>query len=543
MHRRLRLATAALALAVGALTACSGFAELPADPAASASPGALVAGDLPDVILSGDTAGTLAVSASQEFFTTAGIVVLTPADEASQVRAASIAMLLGVPALVMGDGADDAVATELTRLGTHTVLVVDGAEVPELGEDRPLLRAVQAPRELSALQVVLGHDLAGEEVIQPEDAVEAIADAQAPFDWLLTTESTQTPSPDASAPALADLPGLPPVLATARLADTVTVSDGGAHQVAALGTARAAGSAVVVTDEPVLADSAASARIYGLQPTRAVGVGDVGTLEALSYEVAVAATGTQLPGGGQLLLPGSVYVGVRGTAGSGFPDWDALASTAGQIADGEGVPTAEVITTVVTSSRGRSGTYSARAELAAIRDVVAVAQERGVMVLLAFQPGRESFLDQVQAYADVLGSPNVGLVLEPRWRLAESETPESHGGTFGDAEVAGVVDWLADLTRDAALPPKLVVVRSPVDASAMVTSRPEVNLVVQVDGEAVTPASDVPGAPAAVSAGQVWEGAVVPGPAWWGWWQGANAVSLGELQALNPAPVVVTSGS
>lgn len=537
-----------------ALAGCSGFEQLDADPPAPTAPGATVAMLDTDVLLGDEPAVQSAVAASQAFFATSGIVVLTASDGASQLRAASIAMLLGVPALLVGrDGtAPLAVVAELERLGTHTVLTVGDVVVPELSQDRPMLRAVQAPASIDGLQVVLGSELDGEAIVADGGELQAVADAREPFSWLLTHED---PEADASASpdALADLPGLPPTLETERLSGVVVVAERGADALVALGTARAAGAGIVLTDGGEIAqDPLATAAVFGLAPQRVVGVGDVGPLPTLSYRIRVAASGVDLPGGGQLVLPGKLYVSLRGLPGDAtfgpLGDQDQaetfarLTELAGEVdaavsAQTRVVPTAEVVTT---SLAGGSAT---RHPVDAITEFAEAAGAEGVAVLLAFQPGRESFVDQLMAYGPVLALPNVGVVLEPRSWLGD-----------GDGDIAAAVTWLADLVAGSALPPKLVVVRDPAEATQVVTDRPEVELVVEVDGSPVAPEGPTPAAGPdgvvpdpvpAVTAEQVWSAVVSEDAsddvAWWGWRQGENAATVPELLALDPRPVLISS--
>ncbi|GMA30923.1 hypothetical protein [Litorihabitans aurantiacus] len=175
-------------------------------------------------------------------------------------------------------------------------------------------------------------------------------------------------------------------------------------------------------------------------------------------------------------------------------------------------------------------------------------------VLLTFQPGRQSMVEQVALYDEVLRRPGVGVALEPAWRLQPGEVPGSGSGVVAADEVNAVVDHLAALTDEAALPPKMLLVRmanpgSVTDVGGIEADRVQVGVVLEVNGAGVTAPADPadPAAPAAVTPADVWgAGTALPwgpsqGRGWWGWGQGRNAVGITELQALVPAPVVVTS--
>ncbi|GMA30922.1 hypothetical protein GCM10025875_09140 [Litorihabitans aurantiacus] len=384
---RVAARAAAVLASLALLGACTGEVVLEADPATEVSAGASTTGDGDGVtILEGGSAGQLAIAASQAYFASAGIVVLTPADAGQQLRGASIAAILGLPVLVADE---DGVAAELERLETHTVLVLGGVEVPELSEDRPFLRAVPAPDRLDALQVVIGRDLSGETAVAPGGEVAALAELATPSDRLLVLEGEQASQDveptDGESENLADVPGLPPFLPAAPLTTDALVTDGGPGQIAAVGTARAAGAGVVVTDDG-LTDPAAVEALGALEPRRVVGIGDVGPPEDFSYRARVAASGVELPGGGQELVGDKIYVGLRGAPGApelgslGAQDvpatiarLDELAATSG--ASGTAVPTAVLLTTVASATPGSDGSYSGKRSLEDVISFVDAAEE------------------------------------------------------------------------------------------------------------------------------------------------------------------------
>lgn len=564
MRRGARAAVTAVAVALG-LVACSGYEVLTPDPGSTPEPGAVIAGDLVDAGIEGSDAASYALGASTMFFTSAALVVLVPdGDDGDLVRAASLATALGAPALVSAEGAEnqDALVAELERLETRTVLVVGDAPVPDVSQDRPMLRAVPAPLDTVALQVVIGHDLEGENAVPPWDAVRALGDAPVPTEWLITLAGGPEAASDATPEPgdLAALPGLPSYEATVRATGALLVTGSDLALAPAVGTARAAGADVLVLEAglpPMVSQALEKSSDVVLSLGAQAEV--LGTPEEVAYLARVATAGVELPGGGLTLLPGKEYLALRGLPG--VPELgplgagveaglERLTEEGRAVAPGvaQVIPTLELVATVATAEPGAFGAYSAPQPSTVLREAIAAARAADAMVLLSFQPGRDSFDSQLRAYAELLEEPNVGILLEPQWRLDQNETPEDRSGAIGDDEVVAAAQWLADFTRERSLPPKLVAVRDPLGPSAFALARPEVALVVVVDGDAVAP--EVPGAPGtdpaapppvpAVTAEQVWEDAVVPGPPWWGWDQGANAVPIDELLALSPRPVLVT---
>ena len=72
-------------------------------------------------------------------------------------------------------------------------------------------------------------------------------------------------------------------------------------------------------------------------------------------------------------------------------------------------------------------------------------------MVLDLQPGRSDFLSQAKQYASLLEQPNVGLALDPEWRLGPHQVPLRQIGRVSAAEVNRTSAWLADLvTRERA---------------------------------------------------------------------------------------------
>jgi hypothetical protein len=64
----------------------------------------------------------------------------------------------------------------------------------------------------------------------------------------------------------------------------------------------------------------------------------------------------------------------------------------------------------------------------------------------------------VRAYEQLLREAEVGVALEPEWRMGPGQVPGREIGSVGAAEVQAVADWLSALVADAGLPDKLFVV-------------------------------------------------------------------------------------
>jgi hypothetical protein len=308
------------------------------------------------------------------------------------------------------------------------------------------------------------------------------------------------------------------------------LSTGGPETFAGIATARAAGVPVVLTGGTAdpRASSAVVAALAQSRPTAVVALGAAfGQEPGLAWQLATAATGRQLPGGGQVVLPGRTLVALYGTPGTpalgvlGEQDLPAsIARAQGAAAafqplvGGPVVPTFEIIATVASPDPGPDGNYSTEIDPETLRPWAQAAAAAGMYVVLDLQPGRSDFLAQAQRYVSLLRMPNVGLALDPEWRLGPGQLPLQQIGSVGIDEVNRVVTWLADLTRERMLPQKLLVVHQ--FRSDMVqgrerldTSRQELAVVVHADGQGSQGSKQ--------STWQTLHEDLPAGPVFWGW--------------------------
>jgi len=461
-----------------------------------------------------------AVSTSRALFTSSPVVVVAGADdEAGQLLGASAAVSLGVPLLLTTGAADDPVGGELDRLGATDVLAVD-AELPATeGRD-----VVSVPATADAVAGATGVDLGEADEVAADGAVAAVAglDGDAPV--------ALVPADGAAGEGESEGGELPEVTRAEPLEDVVVLASGSPESLAGVATARAAGATVTLTEGQT--DPRASASVVDAlaqaQPDAVVVLGaDFAGVAGLDWKTATAASGTQLPGGGQLLFPEHFFVALYG-----YPDGGALGvlgeqpleqsitraeETAAQydalVPDRTVVPMFEIIVTVASASAGPDGNYSTEADLETLRPYVEAAGAAGLYVVLDLQPGRTDFLTQAQQYQSLLELPYVGLALDPEWRLQPNQVHLTQIGQVGIDEVNQVVTWLADLTRANALPQKLLVlhkfqVRMIVDRERLDTSRDELAIMVHVDGQGSQPAKQ-----------DTWNvlHQDAPSPLYWGW--------------------------
>ncbi len=527
--------------------------------------------DEPTSVLPGTDAASLAVGVSRALFEQAPVTLLAgPDDVSAQARAASLAVALGVPLLLTpGTDGEDLVSDELARLGTTSVFSVGadatrwadvldgGVSVVAAPADPGRLMQVAgvgdgevvavAAAELGA--TVAGLERGGTELVDVRPGQDG-ATSQAPG-----TKTPPSQPTSGSATASGSIPPLPAVQPGTPVEAVTVLTTGDPAQVAAVATARAAGSRVlVVVSADPRADSGAIEALAE-QPSGAVmALGAAfGAPEQLRARVDVASTGVEVPGGGQVLFPGRLMIALYGhpsTSSLGVlgeqPLDESIARARDVAAEYEAltetpvVPTFELIATVASSSPGEDGDYSNESTVEELRPYVDAAREAGVYVVLDLQPGRTDFLTQAQLYAELLAEPHVGLALDPEWRLEAGQVHLEQIGGVEAAEVNSVVTWLADLTAEYDLPQKLLVLHQfrlsmLRDRDQIDTTRDELALLVHGDGNG-TPDLKI----------ATWRAltASLPAGMWLGWKnfydEDSPTFTPAETLAVEPPPVFVS---
>ncbi len=346
-----------------------------------------------------------------------------------------------------------------------------------------------------------------------------------------------------------------PMRSVAVLVHVGRTAAAAALAIAATATAQVAGARVIdLPGYDPRADLAAIKALTGTRPQRVLAVGaGFGSARLLAARVSVAETGLQLPGGGQVLFPARRIVALYGNPGT--PALGALGeqgltasiarakATAAQYAALSKVPVIpafEIIATVAQASAGRSGTYSYESSVASLRPWITAASKAGLYVTLDLQPGRASLLAQAKRYRPLLRLPNVGLALDPEWKLQPGQLPLRQIGSVSVTEVNRVASWLAALTAKYRLPQKLLELHEfrltmIQDLQRVDTSHDDLAIVINMDGQ---------GAPGVKQ--QTWQAVVAsaPGGVYFGWkdFYVKDTPMQGPRQTIRhrPAPVLIS---
>ncbi len=450
-------------------------------------------------------------------------VVTGTSSYADIVRAAGLARRAHAPLLLMPAASTGTTAAQLAA----QVAVLRGA-----------IRALH-PTAVLAVGVsrsALTADLPGVRLVTTASELPATT-AAAPMQSVEVLVYTG-PSPAASA-----APAAPAASATSALA------------IAAATTAETAGARVIdLPGYDPRADPAVIRALAAARPQHVMAIGaGFGSASLLAARVAVAETGVQLPGGGQVLFPGRRIVALYGTPGT--PALGALGqqgltaslarakAVAGQytaLSNVPVIPSFEIIATVAQASAGRSGTYSYESSVAALRPWVQAATRAGLYVTLDLQPGRADLLTQAKKYRSLLMLPNVGLALDPEWALQPGQLPLHQIGSVSVSEVNSVVSWLARLTAQYHLPQKLLELHEfrltmIQNIQRLDTHQDDLAIVINMDGQ---------GAPSVKQ--QTWQAVVANAPkgVFFGWkdFYVKDKPMLGPRQTVrhHPGPVLIS---
>jgi hypothetical protein len=154
------------------------------------------------------------------------------------------------------------------------------------------------------------------------------------------------------------------------------------------------------------------------------------------------------------------------------------------------LPALELIAVIANRDAGDDGLYRARQSDAVIGRYLRAARRAKALLLLDIQPGGSDFFTEAKRLERWLREPDVGLALDPEWRVTPGQVPGQVIGRVDSREVNAVTAWLAQLTREADLPEKLVVIHQFTDDmvdDTTLKARDELQIVLNADGFGTAP--------------------------------------------------------
>ena len=215
-------------------------------------------------------------------------------------------------------------------------------------------------------------------------------------------------------------------------------------------------------------------------------------------EAAKPAQPPQLPRGGRTIFPryrvvayyGAPQDAQLGELGIGTPAHAAakLERQAAKYRRGGRAlqPAFELISTVASGSPETTGLYSSRQSHAVIDRYLAAARRAHALLILDIQPGHAEFMDEVRALYPYLEHPDVGVALDPEWKVPADQVPGKVIGSTDSSVVNQVATYLDGIVRTHGLPQKLLVVHQftndMIQRKELLTQPAGVALTLNVDG-------------------------------------------------------------
>jgi len=205
----------------------------------------------------------------------------------------------------------------------------------------------------------------------------------------------------------------------------------------------------------------------------------------------------ELPRGGRSILPeqrvvafyGAPQAVELGALGIGTPN----AAAGRLVAQAEPyhrprrpvLPAMELIAVIANAHAGADGMYRTRQPNAIIRRYLRAARRHKMLLVLDIQPGRSDFFRETVRLERWLREPDVGLALDPEWRVVEGQVPGQVIGRVDAREVNATSAWLEQLVVRHDLPDKLFLIHQFTDDMVDHTSlkmRERLEMVLNADG-------------------------------------------------------------
>lgn len=149
-------------------------------------------------------------------------------------------------------------------------------------------------------------------------------------------------------------------------------------------------------------------------------------------------------------------------------------------------PAMDLIFSIVQAEATGNGLFLRYLPDDVVREYLDVAEKRDVQLILDLQIGRGGVLDEVKKIEPYLKNARVHVAIDPEYAVGSGGVPIYTPGRITGAEINAVQAYLAQLTRENNLAPKLLIVHQYLDDTIVnggdVRSEPGVDLVINMDG-------------------------------------------------------------
>jgi len=149
------------------------------------------------------------------------------------------------------------------------------------------------------------------------------------------------------------------------------------------------------------------------------------------------------------------------------------------------LPAMELIAVTAAAHPGEGERYNTRQDASIINRYLRAARKAKALLVLDIQPGRSDFYTEARRLERWLRKPDVGLALDPEWRMGPGEVPGQVIGSVEAREVNAVSAWLSQIVERRKLPQKLFLIHQftndMVDDTKL-QERPGLAMVLNADG-------------------------------------------------------------
>jgi hypothetical protein len=132
------------------------------------------------------------------------------------------------------------------------------------------------------------------------------------------------------------------------------------------------------------------------------------------------------------------------------------------------------------------GSYLLDTPSETLDEYAAFAEANDILLFLDVQIGRRTVQAEIEGLRPWLEKPFVHLALDPEFAMREGEIPGEHIGQIDASDIALAQQYLVDLTTQAGLPPKVLIVHqfhyTMIENKDQVKPMAGVQLVIDADG-------------------------------------------------------------
>ena len=149
-------------------------------------------------------------------------------------------------------------------------------------------------------------------------------------------------------------------------------------------------------------------------------------------------------------------------------------------------PAIEMVVTVAQGAAGSDGMWRLRMDDGLIQEYADLAAENDMLFIMDVQIGHSDWATEIEAMRPFLSQPNVHLAMDPEFDMAPGQAPGDWIGGTTAADINHAVRYLAGLSEELNLPPKILIVHQftpdMIQNKTQIVDDPRVDLVVVMDG-------------------------------------------------------------